>query len=126
MNSCKLKENTIIGVKNFNSDTIKVFENLIEDPNINFLVKENARNGLPKLKIYLSEVESDFDSIKNSYSLKEENEDIYNCLIYYINRRMMEIYNLNVLSVSSKKNKKIIRDFNKRTSSFMTSIKILC
>ena len=126
MNSLQLKEKTIFGVKNFNSDTITIFENLIKDPNIQFWVKENARNGLPKLKIYLSDVESDFDSIKNSYSLKEENEDIYNCLIYYINRRMMEIYNLNVLSVSSKKNKKIIRDFNKRTSSFMTSIKILC
>ena len=126
MNSLQLKEKTIIGVKNFNSDTINVFETLINNPNIQFWVKENAINGLPTLKKYLSEVESDFDSIKNSYSLKEENEDIYNCLIYYINRRMMEIYNLNVLSVSSKKNKKIIRDFNKRTSSFMTSIKILC
>ena len=126
MNSLQLKEKTIFGVKNFNSDTINVFETLINNPNIQFWVKENAINGLPTLKKYLSEVESDFDSIKNSYSLKEENEDIYNCLIYYINRRMMEIYNLNVLSVSSKKNKKIIRDFNKRTSSFMTSIKILC
>ena len=126
MNSLQLKEKTIIGVKNFNSDTINVFENLINNPNIQFWVKENAINGLPTLKKYLSEVESDFDSVKNSYSLEEDKEDIYNCLIYYINRRMMEIHNLNVLAVNCERNNEIISSFINRTSSFITSIKMEC